>query len=47
MAELKQKLIFNASWNDDVAKRTIIKWDSTWLFQLNQTKYTWAKICTK
>lgn len=36
-------LIFNPTWNDDVAWRTIIKWDSTWLFQLNATKYNWAK----
>lgn len=36
-------LIFNPSWNDDVDKRTIIKWNTTWLFQLNSVKYTWAK----
>ena len=41
--ELKQNLIFNPLWNDDVDKRTIIKWNSTWLFQLNSTKYNWAK----
>ena len=35
--------IFNAKGNDDVANRTIIKGNSTGLFQLNATKYSWAK----
>lgn len=35
--------IFNSLWDDNVANRTIIKWNSTWLFQLNATKYNWAK----
>lgn len=35
--------IFNPSWNDDICNRTIIKWNTTWLFQLNVTKYYWAK----
>jgi len=35
--------IFNPSGNDEVGKRTIIKWNTTGLFQLNATKYTWAK----
>lgn len=34
--------IFNAKWNDDINKRTIIKWDNTGLFQLNNVKYNWA-----
>lgn len=41
--EMKANPIFNPKWNDDVASRTIIKWNSTWLFQLNTTKYNWAK----
>ncbi len=36
-------LIFNPKGNDEVANRTIIKWNTTWLFQLNATKYSWAK----
>ena len=35
--------IFNAKGNDDVQNRTIIKGNSTGLFQLNSTKYSWAK----
>lgn len=35
--------IFNPAWNDAVSQRTIIKWNSTGLFQLNATKYSWAK----
>ncbi|MCP4523599.1 MAG: ribonucleotide-diphosphate reductase subunit beta [Candidatus Gracilibacteria bacterium] len=35
--------IFNPTGNDDVANRTIIKGNSTGLFQLNSTKYGWAK----
>lgn len=34
--------IFNPKGNDDVAKRTIIKGQTTGLFQLNATKYQWA-----
>lgn len=41
--EMKANQIFNPAGNDDVAARTIIKWNTTWLFQLNATKYTWAK----
>ncbi len=41
--EMKANLIFNPKGNDDVAKRTIINWNSTWLFQLNAVKYNWAK----
>jgi len=41
--EMKASLLFNPKWNDDVAVRTIIKWNTTWLFQLNATKYNWAK----
>ncbi len=35
--------IFNPAGNDTISARTIIKWNTTWLFQLNATKYTWAK----
>lgn len=35
--------IFNPTWNDEVGARTIIKWNTTGLFQLNATKYSWAK----
>lgn len=40
---MRQNLIFNPKWNDLVENRTIIKWNATWLFQLNSTKYSWAK----
>ena len=36
-------LLFNPEWDDEVANRKIIKWDTTRLFQLNATKYSWAK----
>lgn len=38
-----QNLIFNPAWNDDTSERTIIRWNTTGLFNLNNTKYTWAK----
>jgi len=41
--ELKANPIFNPAGNDEVAKRTIIKGNTTGLFQLNATKYSWAK----
>ena len=41
--EMKASLIFNPKGQDDVAHRTIIKWNTTGLFQLNATKYNWAK----
>ena len=40
---MQQNLIFNPEWNDLIENRTIIKWNATWLFQLNSTKYSWAK----
>lgn len=40
---MKANPIFNPTGNDEVINRTIIKGDSTGLFQLNATKYTWAK----
>ncbi len=41
--EMLANPIFNPSWNDEVGNRTIIKWNTTGLFQLNATKYSWAK----
>lgn len=41
--EMIANLIFNPKGNDDVRNRTIIKGNTTGLFQLNATKYTWAK----
>ena len=41
--KMKANLIFNPKWNDEVSNRTIIKWNTTGLFQLNATKYSWAK----
>ena len=43
MAKMEANPIFNAKGNDDVQNRTIIKGNSTGLFQLNATKYSWAK----
>jgi ribonucleoside-diphosphate reductase beta chain len=43
MNELTPNQIFNPSGNDDTNKRTIIKWNTTGLFNLNNTKYNWAK----
>lgn len=43
MSELHANLIFNPNGQDDVAHRTIIKWNTTGLFNLNTTKYSWAK----
>jgi len=41
--ELHKNPIFNPKWNDEVSNRSIIKWNTTGLFQLNATKYSWAK----
>lgn len=43
MQELKKKLIFNPAGNDEVINRRIIKGNTTNLFNLNETKYSWAK----
>ena len=40
---MEQVLLFNPEWDDDIDKRRVIKWDTTKVFQLNNTKYTWAK----
>lgn len=39
---MTEKLIFNPSGEDRVNSRTIIKGNTTGLFNLNQVKYTWA-----
>ncbi len=41
--KMRANVIFNPAWDDEVSHRTIIKWNTTWLFQLNATKYSWAK----
>ncbi len=43
MTKMQANLIFNPKGNDNTEQRTIIKWNKTWLFQLNSTKYNWAK----
>ncbi len=40
---MKATPIFNPKGNDAVENRTIIKGNTTGLFQLNATKYSWAK----
>ena len=42
-SKLKANVIFNPKGDDDVSARTIIKWNTTGLFQLNSTKYSRAK----
>lgn len=41
--EMQKNSIFNPEGNDDVTERTIIKGNTTGLFNLNATKYPWAK----
>lgn len=41
--EMKANQIFNPKGDDTIAGRTIIKGATTGLFNLNSTKYTWAK----
>lgn len=43
MSELKIKPIFNPNGDDSVINRRIIKGNTTNLFNLNETKYNWAK----
>jgi len=40
---MMQNPIFNPAWNDEASIRTIIKWNTTGLFNLNNTRYNWAK----
>ena len=41
--KMKINLMFNPEGNDDVSARTIIKGQTTGLFNLNAVKYSWAK----
>ncbi|USN57701.1 MAG: ribonucleotide-diphosphate reductase subunit beta [Candidatus Peribacteria bacterium] len=43
MTNLQANQIFNPAGNDDPSERTIIKGNTTGLFQLNAVKYNWAK----
>ena len=40
---IKSNPLFNPEGDDNVQNRTIIKWNTTGLFNLNAVKYTWAK----
>lgn len=40
---MQKNKLFNPWWNDNLDARTIIKWNTTWLLNLNSTKYSWAK----
>ncbi len=40
---LERKRLFNPEWNDDISHRTIIKANTTWIFNLNNVKYWRAK----
>jgi len=43
MTQVQANKIFNPQGNDSIQERTIIKGNTTGLFQLNLTKYNWAK----
>lgn len=43
MTQLQATQIFNPEGDDSIENRSIIKWNITGLFQLNLTKYNWAK----
>ncbi len=43
MTEIKRNLIFNPAGDDLVEHRTIVKGSTTGLFNLNATRYPWAK----
>lgn len=43
MTNIIANQIFNPNWKDELIHRSIIKWDTTGLFNLNNTKYWWAK----
>ena len=40
---MQKNVIFNPQGNDDISNRTIIKGNTTGLFNLNAVKYAWAK----
>ncbi len=39
---MEQKLLFNPNGDDSIQTRTIIKGNTTNLFNLNDVKYVWA-----
>jgi len=41
--QIQANKIFNPDGNDDLQNRTIIWWSVTWLMNLNNAKYDWAK----
>ena len=41
--KIKQSLLFNPDGKDEIHLRSIIKGETTGLFNLNSTKYSWAK----
>jgi ribonucleoside-diphosphate reductase beta chain len=43
MSEMQMNLLFNPQGDDTIENRTIIKGNTTGLFQLNLTKYVRAK----
>ena len=43
MTKMQKNLLFNPDGDDSVLNRTIIKGATTGLFQLNDSKYVWAK----
>lgn len=43
MSKIEKRKLFNPTGNDEVSQRTIIKGNSTGIFNLNDTKYAWAK----
>ena len=43
MTKIEANPLFNPAGDDTVEVRRIIKWNSTGLFNLNATKYSWAK----
>jgi len=43
MTKIQATQIFNPEGDDSIQNRSIIKWNITGLFQLNLTKYNWAK----
>ncbi len=43
IGEIKKNIIFNPDGDDSVQNRRVIKGSTTGLFQLNDSKYSWAK----
>lgn len=41
--QIRANPIFDPKGDDDISARTIIKWNTTGLFNLNAVKYNWAK----